>query len=77
LALVFENYKSLDESVLSGMEEIFGSPSGVPAPALGPAMKLYTLLHDILSQESQIKLCCYFQVITLPDLFFVFVLLLS
>lgn len=61
LALVFENYKSLDESVLSGMEEVFRSPSGVPAPALGPAVKLYTLLHDILSQEAQIKLCCYFQ----------------
>ncbi|KAJ1699717.1 hypothetical protein LUZ63_008229 [Rhynchospora breviuscula] len=61
LAMVFENYKSLDDSVLSGMEEVFRPPSGVPASALGPAMKLYTLLHDILSQEAQIKLCCYFQ----------------
>ncbi|KAJ3695853.1 hypothetical protein LUZ60_001230 [Juncus effusus] len=61
VAMVFENYKSLDESVLSGMEEVYRPPSGVPAPALGPAVKLYNLLHDILSQEAQLKLCSYFQ----------------
>lgn len=62
LALVFENYKSLDESLPSGMVEVFRPASGSPAPALAPAVKLYTLLHDILSPEAQLKLCGYFQV---------------
>ncbi|KAH7679631.1 hypothetical protein IHE45_06G071100 [Dioscorea alata] len=61
LALVFENYKSLDESLPSGMVEVFRPASGSPAPALAPAVKLYTLLHDILSPEAQLKLCGYFQ----------------
>ncbi|XP_030495450.2 uncharacterized protein LOC115711246 isoform X2 [Cannabis sativa] len=62
LALVFENYKSLDESVLSGIVEVFKPACGRAAPALEPAIKLYTLLHDILSPESQNTLCHYFQV---------------
>ncbi|KAF6138861.1 hypothetical protein GIB67_018592 [Kingdonia uniflora] len=61
LALVFENYKSLDESSSSGVMDVFRSASGSPAPALGPAVELYTLLHDILSPEAQLKLCSYFQ----------------
>ncbi|XP_072981230.1 uncharacterized protein [Typha angustifolia] len=61
LAMVFENYKSLDESLPSGMVEVFRPASGSPAPALVPAVKLYTLLHDILSPEAQLKLCSYFQ----------------
>lgn len=61
LTLVFENYKSLDESVPSGIVDVFGPATGVPAPALAPALKLYKLLHDILSPEVQSKLCRYFQ----------------
>ncbi|KAL7143913.1 hypothetical protein ABFS83_08G223200 [Erythranthe nasuta] len=61
LTLVFENYKSLDESSPSGIVDIFRPPTGVAAPALGPALKLYKLLHDILSPEVQSKLCRYFQ----------------
>lgn len=62
LSMVFENYKSLDESSPSGMMDVFRSATGSPAPALAPAVKLFTLLHDILSPESQLKLCVYFQV---------------
>ncbi|XP_073010311.1 uncharacterized protein [Typha latifolia] len=61
LASVFENYKSLDESLPSGMLEVFKPANGLPAPALAPAVKLYNLLHDILSPEAQLKLCSYFQ----------------
>ncbi|PON38807.1 pesticidal crystal cry8Ba protein [Parasponia andersonii] len=64
LALVFENYKSLDESSPSGMIDVFRPASGLVAPALAPAIKLYTLLHDILSPEAQLKLCRYFQAAT-------------
>lgn len=62
LGLAFENYKSLDESSLSGIMDVFRPATGVPAPALEPAIKLYTLLHDILSPEVQTNLCRYFQV---------------
>ncbi|KAL8549227.1 hypothetical protein ACS0TY_008177 [Phlomoides rotata] len=61
LTLVFENYKSLDESSPSGMIDVFGPVIGEAAPALAPALKLYKLLHDILSPEAQSKLCRYFQ----------------
>ncbi|XP_057495298.1 LOW QUALITY PROTEIN: uncharacterized protein LOC130780349 [Actinidia eriantha] len=61
LALVFENYKSLDESSQSGMVDVFNPESGLAAPALEPALKLYNLLHDIHSSEAQLKLCRYFQ----------------
>ncbi|KAK9270559.1 hypothetical protein L1049_026140 [Liquidambar formosana] len=61
LALVFENYKSLDESSLSGIMDVFKPATGLAAPALEPAVKLYTLLHDILSPEAQTHLCHYFQ----------------
>lgn len=63
LALLFENYKSLDESSLSGLKDVFGPPTGLAAPALAPAVKLYNLLHDILSSEAQSKLTRYFQVL--------------
>lgn len=62
LALAFENYKSLDESLPSGIIDVFKPASGNAAPALQPAVKLYTLLHDILSPEAQNKLCRHFQV---------------
>ncbi|KAG5407021.1 hypothetical protein IGI04_013140 [Brassica rapa subsp. trilocularis] len=62
LKLVFENYKSLDESSFSGMNDVVSSATGVPAPALAPAVKVYMLLHDILSPKDQSNLCHYFQV---------------
>ncbi|XP_057725923.1 uncharacterized protein LOC130941436 [Arachis stenosperma] len=62
LTLVFENYKSLDESSFSGIVEVFRPASGHAAPALEPAVKLYKLLHDILSPEAQTAFCHYFQV---------------
>ncbi|XP_057550627.1 uncharacterized protein LOC130828680 [Amaranthus tricolor] len=62
LALAFENYKALDESLASGILDVFQPAKGCAAPALQPAVKLYTLLHDILSPEAQTKLCKHFQV---------------
>ncbi|XP_011657956.1 uncharacterized protein LOC101209129 isoform X1 [Cucumis sativus] len=64
LALVFENYKSLDESSPSGMMAVFGSASGFVASALTRSVKLYALLHDVLSSEAQLKLCRYLQAAT-------------
>ncbi|KAG2654205.1 hypothetical protein PVAP13_1NG490900 [Panicum virgatum] len=61
LAMVFENYKSLDESIPSGLVEDFRPPTGLAAAALEPAIKLYSLLHDVLSPEAQLRLCGYFQ----------------
>lgn len=61
-ALVFENYKLLDESAPSGLMDIFRPATGVAPPALEPAVKLYSLLHDILSPEVQNKLYSHFQV---------------
>ncbi|KAJ6829490.1 uncharacterized protein M6B38_357610 [Iris pallida] len=61
LGTVFENYKSLDESSPSGMVEVLRPATGIPSPALAPAVKLYTLLHDILAPEAQSKLCSYIQ----------------
>ncbi|XP_071704850.1 uncharacterized protein [Rutidosis leptorrhynchoides] len=61
IALVFENYKSLDESSPSGLKDSCARVSGAVSPALKPALKLYSLLHDILLPESQLQLCKYFQ----------------
>lgn len=61
--MVFENYKSLNESLPSGLVEDFRPPTGLAACALEPAIKLYSLLHDVLSPEAQLRLCGYFQVI--------------
>lgn len=61
LIVIFENYKSLDESSASGMMDVFKAASGSPPPVLVPAVKLYGLLHDILSPEIQMKFCGYFQ----------------
>lgn len=63
LALVFENYKSLDDSSASGLMSVFGHPTGLVAPALTPAVKLYNLLHDIFTPEAQLKFTRYFQVL--------------
>lgn len=61
LANVFENYKELDELSPTGLSESFGPPPESAAPALGPAVQLYTLLHDILAQEAQTILRNYLQ----------------
>ncbi|KAM1181934.1 hypothetical protein ACFX19_000492 [Malus domestica] len=61
VALVFENYKSLEESSLLGMVDGFTRASGLAAPALAPAVQIYTLLNDILSPEAQLKLSKFFQ----------------
>lgn len=63
LAMVFENYKSLDDSIPLGLAEDFRPPTGLAAAALESAIKLYSLLHDVLSPEAQLRLCGYFQVI--------------
>lgn len=62
LCLTFENYKALDEASTSGLSETFSHPTGAVAPALVPAMKLFTLMHDILSVEAQCTLRNYFKV---------------
>ncbi|GMY11430.1 hypothetical protein FCV25MIE_06669 [Fagus crenata] len=61
ITLVFKNYKLLDESSPSGMMDDFKPATGMVAPALVSAVKLYGLLHDILKPEAQLKLCKYFQ----------------
>uniref|UniRef100_A0A7C9EE15 Uncharacterized protein n=1 Tax=Opuntia streptacantha TaxID=393608 RepID=A0A7C9EE15_OPUST len=62
LSLVFENYKSLDETSLSGLDDVFKAATGVVAPAMAPAIKLYGLQHDMMSSEARLRLCKYFQV---------------
>ncbi|KAG9448831.1 hypothetical protein H6P81_008796 [Aristolochia fimbriata] len=61
LAKVFENYKSLDELCPTGLEEKFGPPPESAAPALIPAVQIYSLLHDILSHDAQMTLRNYLQ----------------
>lgn len=68
-SVVFSNYKSLDEQSPSGIIDVFRPASGVAAPVLEPAVKLYNLLHDILSPEAQKKLYSYFQVHTCTVIF--------
>jgi len=53
LATTFQNYKSLDELSPSGITDLFGPVPESAAPALVPAVQIFTLLHDILSHESQ------------------------
>ena len=52
LALVFENYKFIDESSPSRMLDVFVSAIRNAASALELAIKLYTLFHDILTSEA-------------------------
>ncbi|KAJ6880616.1 hypothetical protein NC652_033831 [Populus alba x Populus x berolinensis] len=61
LAQVFENYKSLDENSPTGLVDLFNLMQESAAPALGEAVKVYTLLHDILSQDAQTMLRNYLQ----------------
>ena len=62
LAVVFENYKSLDENSPSGMMDVFRPATGVAPSVLEHAVKLFKLTNDILSPEAQNKLYSYFQV---------------
>lgn len=59
---LFHNYKSLDENSPTGLAEVFGPTKASVAPALAPAVRVYTLLHDILSQDVQTMLRNYLQV---------------
>ncbi|XP_024928474.2 uncharacterized protein LOC107416811 [Ziziphus jujuba] len=61
LANVFENYKSLDEECPTGIRDLFGPIQESAAPALAPAVQVYTLLHDILTLEAQNMLRNYLQ----------------
>ncbi|XP_047333688.1 uncharacterized protein LOC124937465 [Impatiens glandulifera] len=61
LATVFENYKSLDENSPTGLVDIFAPIPEVAAPALTPAVQIYTLLHDILAQDVQTSLRNYLE----------------
>uniref|UniRef100_A0A0E0G3B5 MHD1 domain-containing protein n=1 Tax=Oryza nivara TaxID=4536 RepID=A0A0E0G3B5_ORYNI len=61
LALVFENYKSLDENSPTGLSDLFGPISDCAAPALAPAVQIFSVLHDILSNEAQNILRNYLQ----------------
>lgn len=62
LANVFENYKSLDEDSPTGLADFFDPMRESAAPALAPAIQVYSLLHDILSLDAQTMLGNYFQV---------------
>ncbi|KAH6788803.1 portal protein [Perilla frutescens var. frutescens] len=59
LAEVFQNYKSLDENSPTGLADMSAPASESAPPALAPAVQLYTLLHDILSQDAQTMLRNY------------------
>ncbi|PSS05886.1 Cytoplasmic dynein 2 heavy chain like [Actinidia chinensis var. chinensis] len=61
LETLFENYKSLDENSPTGLADIFDSIPEVAAPALEPAVQVFTLLHDILAQDAQSMLRNYLQ----------------
>jgi len=63
LATVFENYKSLDENSPTGLTDHFGPAFDAAAPALDPAVRVFTSLHDILSLDAQTILRNYLQVI--------------
>ncbi|RLM79393.1 uncharacterized protein C2845_PM12G05810 [Panicum miliaceum] len=61
LAAVFENYKSLDEHSPTGLSDLYGPMSDCAAPALAPAVQIFSILHDILSKEAQDILRNYLQ----------------
>ncbi|KAG1326740.1 hypothetical protein COCNU_01G006740 [Cocos nucifera] len=61
LATTFENYKSLDDLSPTGLTDMFDPILESAAPALIPAVQIFTLLHDILSHEAQNILRNYLQ----------------
>ncbi|KAL2924529.1 Myosin IE heavy chain [Bienertia sinuspersici] len=63
LAIVFENYKSLNEQSATGLSDWLTPIPDIASLALAPAVQTFTLLHDILSQEAQTILQRHLQVI--------------
>lgn len=61
LATCFENYKSIDGLSPSGLGDLHCPIPEFATPGLLPAVQIYTLLHDILSQEAQSLLRKYLQ----------------
>ncbi|KAM0932315.1 hypothetical protein DsansV1_C46g0241501 [Dioscorea sansibarensis] len=61
LATTFENYKSLDESSPEGLTDMLFPIQDTAAPALVPAVQIFTVLYDVLSQEAQGVLRNYLQ----------------
>ncbi|KAL6535737.1 hypothetical protein OROHE_012581 [Orobanche hederae] len=61
LAEVFQSYKSLDEKSPTGLADMSTPISETAAPALAPAVQIYTLLHDILAQDAQTVLRNYLE----------------
>ncbi|GER45804.1 DNA-directed RNA polymerase subunit beta' [Striga asiatica] len=53
LAEVFQSYKLLDEKSPTGLADMSAPISETAAPALTPAVQIYTFLHDILAQHAQ------------------------
>lgn len=62
LADVFQNYKSLDENSPTGIADMSAPILESAAPSLAPAVRVYTLLHDILAEDAKTILRNYFQV---------------
>ncbi|GJU31432.1 hypothetical protein Tco_1175021 [Tanacetum coccineum] len=61
LAIAFQNYKSLDENSSTGLSDVLSPIPETAAPALAPAVQLYTLIHDILTPDGQALLTNYLQ----------------
>lgn len=57
------NYKSLDEHSTLGLIDTPKPPFTHISPAQKSALKLYTLLHNIKSLETQLPLHKYFKVL--------------
>ena len=64
LAVTFKNYKLLDDKFPTGLADSSQRSLDAAPSALAPAVQLYALLHDILSQEGQSTLKKYLQVTT-------------
>lgn len=63
LAIIFENYKSLDENSPTGLSDLLVPLPETAAPALAPAVQVYTIIHDILAPDAQMVLRNYIKVI--------------
>eukprot|EP00850_Spirogloea_muscicola_P008528 SM000045S16273 [mRNA] locus=s45:674261:679828:+ [translate_table: standard] len=61
LATTFESYKSLDEASPSGIAPVFQPATETAAPALAPAVEIFTLLNDVLSPAVQATFRAFFQ----------------
>eukprot|EP00850_Spirogloea_muscicola_P006675 SM000032S12059 [mRNA] locus=s32:382745:388273:+ [translate_table: standard] len=61
LATTFESYKSLDKASPSGIAPVFQPATETAAPALAPAVEIFTLLNDVLSPAVQATFRAFFQ----------------